>query len=238
MTERQKNQNAIAEYVETFLEEHFGEKPEQIDITLRSPFLLIHMAGFLLPAEELLLEKGREKQVLETRDILMQSVKEELLKGLEAQINQQIDGLYADWNMSKQSGLLIVTLKKQGEKADDFSWPQGVNQEILREIIILNSIRTQKKPDQTNFYWLNDQVLLIERLGVLIDIEKKLVENGVAEELRLAKRPMEYRIIELFNLQSILNSQVQDLFVDWNFQHDVSYMVLILNKDKSQELKS
>lgn len=233
MTEKQYDQSTIIQYTNTFLEEYFGEKPEHLEITLRPPFLLIHLKGFLLPTEEILLEKGQEKQVLETRDILIHSVKEELLKGLELQIEQKINDLYADWNIAKRSGLLIFTLNMENEKMD-FPWPRDVNQETLKEIVLLNSIRTQKKPDQTHFYWLTDQILLVERIGVLIDIEKQLIENGIVEELRLAKRPMENRIVELFNLESILNGQVQDLFVDWSFQRDISYMVLLLKRDGTQ----
>lgn len=128
--------------------------------------------------------------------------------------------------------MLIATMEKDSLQGE-FPWPKKVDEDILREIILLNSMRTQKIPDQTNFYWLSEQVLLIERIGILIDIEKKLVENGVKEELRLAKRPLELRIIQLFNLESVLNGQVLDLFVDWDFQQDVSYMVLLLEERRS-----
>ncbi|WP_394119884.1 Na-translocating system protein MpsC family protein [Planococcus donghaensis] len=236
MNKEQNSLSTTIHYIETFLEEHFGGKPAQLEITLRPPFLLVHLTGFLLPSEEILLEKGRARQVRETRDILVRSVKNELLKGFEDHLGLYTDDLYADWNLTKQNGLLIITLKKENDEPD-FLWPQNVNQDTLKEIIILNSIRTQKQPDQTNFYWLNEYTLLIERIGVLVDIEKQLIQNGITEELRFAKRPLEYRIIELFNLQSILKSPVEDLFVDWNFQKDVSYMVLLLKRDKSQKYR-
>lgn len=234
MNKKQNNLSTTVHYIETFLEEHFGKKPEQVQITLRPPFLLVHLTGFLLPSEEILMEKGREKQVLETRDILIHSVKNELLEGLEDHLNLKIDDLYADWNISKQNGMLMIPLKKDNDEPE-FSWPPDVDQDILREIIIFNGIRTQRQPDQTNFYWLNECTLLIERIGMLVDIEKQLVLNGVTEELRIAKHPMEYRIIELFNLQSILKGTVDALFEDWNFQKDVSYMVLLLKRDEGQK---
>lgn len=232
MTEKQNIPTLIGDYTESFLEEHFGEKPDQVQVTFRPPFLLIYLGGFLLPAEEVYLKNAKWDTVLETRDILIHSVKEEFLKGLEEYTGKQPANLYADWNLAKRNGLLIVHLEEKAA-ANEFQKPAEVDQETLEEIILLNSMRTQKKPDQTNFYWLSDQFLLVERFGILVDIEKQLIKNGVTEELRLAKRPMEYRIIELFNLESILKSQVQDLFVDWDFQRDVSYMVLILNRQES-----
>src|SRR5690606_1282436 len=155
-----------------------------------------------------------------------------LLNGLQEYSDGKLTNLYADWNLSKRSGMLIATMEKDS-LLGEFPWPKKVDEDILREIILLNSMRTQRIPDQTNFYWLNEQVLLIERIGILIDIEKELVKNGVTKELRLAKRPLELRITQLFNLETILNGQVLDLFVDWDFQQEVSYMALLLEKRRS-----
>ncbi|TWT09217.1 Na-translocating system protein MpsC family protein [Planomicrobium sp. CPCC 101079] len=232
MSKKQNIQSTISRYMEDFFEENFGEKPDEIAVTFHSPFLLIHLSGFLLASERLFVERQELNRVLETRDLLILSLKDELMAGLQEQIGQNITELYADWNLSKKSGLLIATLEKDRAQ-EEFPWPEAVDQDILREIILLNSMRTQKQPDQTAFYWLSDQILLIERFGILVDIEKQLIQNGVIEELRLAKRPLEHRITQLFNLESLLRGQVKDLFVDWNFQQDSSYMVLLLEKQQT-----
>lgn len=229
MNKKQDVQTILSNYVGQFLEEHFGEKPDKVTVTYRSPFLLLHLSGFLLPAEKMFVDRREWNRVLETRDLIIRAVKKELLTGLQEETDLQPTDLYADWNLEKKSGLFIITLAKE-PLAAEFPWPETVEQETLKEIILLNSIRTQKMPDQTNFYWLSDQVLLIERIGILVDIEKNLVQNGVIEELRLAKRPLEHRITKLFNLESLLDSHIQELFVDWNFQKDFSYMVLIMEK--------
>lgn len=229
MTREQHSQDLISSYIQMFLEEHFGEKPEQVTATLRYPFLLIHLTGFILPTERMFVERGAWNKVQEIRDLLMNSVKNDLLAGLQQYSTGKLTNLYADWNLQKKSGLLIATFEKN-DWTDDFSWPPEVDEETLKEIIILNSMHTQKVPDQTNFYWLSEQILLIERIGILIDIEKQLIEDGVTEKLRLAKRPLELRIIRLFNLETVLNGRVLDLFVDWDFKENISYMVLFLEK--------
>ncbi|WP_186763944.1 Na-translocating system protein MpsC family protein [Planomicrobium sp. CPCC 101079] len=232
MMEKQDTRTIVSQYAEHFLEEHFGEKPDKLTVILHPPFLLIHLTGFLLPAEKMLVQRQDWNRVLETRDLMICSLKADLLTGLQERIGQPLTDLYVDWNLEKKSGLMIATMEKD-EDLDEWPWPEAVDQETLKEIILLNSIRTQKKPDQTNFYWLNDQVLLIERIGILVEVEKNLVQNGIIEELRLAKRPLEHRITKLFNLESLLNGRVQDLFVDWNFHMDFSYMVLMLEKPQS-----
>ncbi len=87
-------------------------------------------------------------------------------------------------------------------------------------------------PDRINYFWLEDELLVIERHGILIDIEKKLIENGIREELRLAKRPLEHRIIKLFNLETYLQRTIRNLYVDWDFEADKGYMVLMMKKDE------
>lgn len=129
--------------------------------------------------------------------------------------------------MEADCGLLIATMENKGE-LEEFPWPESVDQETLQEIIMLNSMRTQKKPVETHIYWLDDHLLLVERVGIMVDIEKQLIKNGVIEELRLAKRPLEHQIVKLFNLEETLKNHVRELYVDWNFKEDSSYMVLLL----------
>lgn len=62
----------------------------------------------------------------------------------------------------------------------------------------------------------------------MVDIENELIKNGVIEELRLAKRPLEHRIMERFKLEPVLKQGISELFVYWNFEEDESYMVFIL----------
>ncbi|MGO1058202.1 Na-translocating system protein MpsC family protein [Planococcus sp. FY231025] len=229
MPENPQVQTAITQYIEQFLESQLGEKPDQVTVTLHPPFLLVHLSGFLLPSEKMFVERGDWNRVLETRDLIIASMKAELITGLEERSGRKVLDLYADWNLANKSGMLIATMEKT-PLPEEFPWPEEVDQEAIRDIILMNSMHTQKKPDQTNFYWLSKKVLLVERIGILVEIEKQLVKNGIVEELRLAKRPLEHRITKLFNLESLLNGQVQELFVDWDFQQDNSYMVLLLEK--------
>jgi len=223
------NDMKIRHYTENFLVEHFGENADQIRVIYAPPFLVIHLNGFLLPSERIFVEQGQIDKVLETRDILIQSVKLTLLEEIQQYTDNKLLDLYADWNLHQQTGLLIITMETG---ASDCPLPPTVNEEALYEIVLMNSMRSQRKPDEINFYWLSDQVLLIERIGILVDIEKQLLKNGLNEELRLAKLPMERRILSLFNLESHLNRQVVDLFVDWDFSQDRSYMVFILAEER------
>lgn len=229
MTENHALQSEIAAYAAKFLKDYFGESASNIIVKYHTPFLLIHLQGFLLAPEELLVSRHESKRVLKSRDLLMNSLKEEFLQSLSSFSGIQGSELFFDWNLEKQSGLLLAVDSK-GEDKSDFSIPLNADEESIKEIIEMNSALSQKKPEETDLFWLSSHILLIRRTGILVDIEKQLIKNGALDELRKAKRPLEYRIKKFFNLDYFLPSPVEEIFVDWDFNGDISYMVLIMKR--------
>lgn len=189
--------------------------------------MVIHLLDFFIPSERLLLKRNEVKRVAKTRDILLDGVKPELLEALTAITGFNATELYADWNLEKGSGMFIAVLDAEVDQALLAS-PAEVNTNTLKEQVISISKKTQKEPDFIAVYWLNDTTVLVERNGIMVDIEKELIKNGVIEELRLAKRPLEHRIMEFIKLEPILNQEINELFVDWNFEEDKAYMVFRL----------
>ncbi|KIL51134.1 Na-translocating system protein MpsC family protein [Jeotgalibacillus campisalis] len=223
------SQSSISFFIDEFFEKHFGEKPGKLSVISHSQSIVIHLEDFLLASEKILFKQGNSKQVLETRDFMIFTLKSEILQELEKITDLHFSELYADWNLEKGSGMLLA-VTDSSQKADPLPWPSDVDEETVREIFLINSIYTEKKPDSIHYYWLNDQYLLIERSGILVDIEKELIKNGSEEQLRLAKRPMEHRIFKLFNIVGSLNRAVIELFADWDFHKDKGYHVLVLKQ--------
>ncbi|QHJ71375.1 Na-translocating system protein MpsC family protein [Planococcus halotolerans] len=231
MTENHAIQSQISAYTAKFLKDHFGESPRDIEVKIHIPFLVIHLQGFLLAPEELLINRCESKRILESRDLLMNSLKEKFLKGLSSYAEFHGIDLFYDWNLAKQSGLLLA-VAGNSKDGRDFSIPSDIDEEPIKQIIEMNSTLSQKRPEETDLFWLSSCILLIRRTGILVDIEKQLIKNGVLEELRMAKRPLEYRITKFFNLDYFLPRPVEEIFVDWDFCQDISYMVLIMERPK------
>ncbi|WKA59292.1 Na-translocating system protein MpsC family protein [Planococcus shenhongbingii] len=227
MTNDKTVQTEIEGFISSFFESQFGESPSSVNAAIRNPFIAIHLIGFSLPSEKLLLKRMEAKRVGQTRDLLLNSVKMELFQELAAITGYDVKEIYADWNFEKESGLLIVVLDAETDPVS-FIYPEGVNKEALHEIVIKISKITQKAPETIESYWLNDITVVVERRGIMVDIEKELIKNGVIEELRVAKRPLEHRVMEFFKLEPVLKQEINDLFVDWNFVADKAYMVFIL----------
>ncbi|WP_033541258.1 Na-translocating system protein MpsC family protein [Planococcus sp. CAU13] len=229
MTGDQAIHSQISAYAADFLKEHFNEAPSETVVFFKAPFLLIHFKGFLLAPERLLVGQGESTRVLESRDLLLNALKEDFLEGLQPVVKMQLNDLFFDWNLEKQTGLLLAVAENEIAE-DNFPPPGEIDAAPIKEIIQMNSALSQKKPERTELFWLGPSILLVKRKGILVDIEKELLKNGAAEELRLAKRPLEYRLTKLFNLDSFLPVPVEEIFVDWNFGRDMSYMVLLLER--------
>ncbi|MGI2328973.1 Na-translocating system protein MpsC family protein [Planococcus sp. YIM B11945] len=227
MTNDKTVQTKIEDFISSFLQSQFGEAPNSVKAAIRNPFIAIHLIGFSLPGENILLKRKEAKRVGQTRDLLLNAVKPELFQELAKLAGFSVKEIYADWNFEKESGLLIAVLDVEADPAS-FIYPEDVNQEALHEIVIRISKITQKAPETIKSYWLNDTTVLVERRGIMVDIEKELIKNGVIEELRLAKRPLEHRVMKFFKLEPVMNQEIDDLFVDWNFIEDKAYMVFIL----------
>lgn len=108
------------------------------------------------------------------------------------------------------------------------------HQKEAMENVIRASKSGLKEPNRTNGYWLDGYALLVERSGILTDLEREFIKNGLIDELRVAKRPLEHWLVESANISSVLKQKIRERFVDWNFDHDKAYMVLILEPQNNE----
>lgn len=228
-------QSEIGGYLSTLLRTHFGKGPTSTYVTVARPFIAIHLRGFLAPTERILVEQQEWKRVLETRDLLMNELKQEIKLNLWKIAELDVKEVYADWHLDQKTGLILVVLNEEQEP-ETWQWPEDVDEEDFYKQVNIGSREAQKEPGETHIYWLNERTVLIRRFEILLQLEKELIKNGFKEALKIAKRPLEYKIVAQANLQQTLNREILETFVDWNFETDIGYMLLILeprgNKDK------
>lgn len=231
MTADKQRQAEVKAYISTVLNHQFSGIPAALNVLIQPPFIVMYLTGFLLPTEKLLLDRNESKRVLKTRDLMMAGLKPELITGLANLTELAIEEFYADWNLENETALFLAVANHEEHTAAP-KWPEDATQKALLEEVIQASKKTQKEPQRTNVYWLDGYAVLIERSGILTEIEKELIRNGAVEELRLAKRPLEHGVMKSADLSSILKQNIQELFIDWNFKSDKTYLVLILEKKR------
>jgi len=215
----------MVSYVGKLLRDHFGKGPTSIYITLKKPFITIYLREFVAPMERVLIERNETKRVEETRDLMMEELLPNMKQTLCEIAQVEIDQLYYNWSLENQSGIIFGVMVNEDKTVPP--WPDNVDIEAFRKEVDLLTKKGQKTPENTELYWLSERTIIAKRNGIFVRIEKELIKNGYTEELKLTKRPMEKQLVREANLEPILNKKIQDVFVDWDFDQDIGYIVLV-----------
>ncbi|WP_078391252.1 DUF2294 domain-containing protein [Shouchella patagoniensis] len=228
--ENKSVQAEISSYIGKLLRETFGKGPSSVYVSLSKAFVTMHLRDFLAPMERVLVSQEKEMKVEETRDFLMQELLPEIKATFKVGFNLIVIEMYYDWSLQNRSGTLICVLEKEGEHhmlLEDYPEKKAIHNEIGRI-----SKLAEKSPEFLDSCFLNDRTLLAVREGILVRIEKEMIHNGFEEPLKLSKRRLEKSLLHQSNFEEILNVSIVDIFVDWDFKLDKSYILLILMPKK------
>lgn len=223
-------QSETSGYISTLLRNHFGKGPTSVYVTIARPYITIHFRGFINPVEKTLLKQNEWKRVLETRDLLLNDLKPKILHELLQVTGLEFKELYADWNLSMESGLLLGIMDEK-PKQSEFDWQNGLDKESFYQKIEKVHEEAERKPGRVESYWLSNRTLLVKRVGILVGIEKALIEEGYTETLKLVKRPLERTLLENVGLEKVLKRNILETFLDWNFGEDMGYIIFVLDSD-------
>lgn len=228
MTQEKTVESIISGFTATILREHFGKGPSSVHVIIYKSFICIQVRDFLAPMERILLEQNEKNRVLKTRDLMMLDLMAEFKKHFWKQADLDVMELYADWNLDDYSGMILGVLEEP--KSHKLRWPEEVDEQVLRHEVIRLSIEGQKEPKETNFYWLSERTLLIERIGIFTLLEKELIKSEFQEPLKLTKRPLEYMLFAESKVSAIVKRPLTGIYVDWDFEEDKGYALLSFKK--------
>lgn len=231
MSKEKTMHTEVGSYISTLLRDHFGKGPTSVFVTVKPPFISIHLRGFLAPTERILLKQQEHRRVLETRDLLMNQLAADIKLDLWKIGKLEVEEVYADWNLDDQTGMILAVMADRSG-AEEIAWDSAIQIESIREEVNEASRKAQKTPESTELYWLNNRTLLIERSGIFVEIEKELIRGGFVEELKLVKRPLERRLLLQTRIEAILKQPILEVFLDWDFISDKGYIVLLLENPK------
>ncbi|MFB4163823.1 DUF2294 domain-containing protein [Alteribacillus sp. JSM 102045] len=228
--EKTSVQAEIASYTGKLLRDNFGKGPSSVYVSIKKPFVTIHLRDFLAPMERVLVSQGKTMKVEETRDILMHELLPEIKATLKVSADLSVREMYYDWSLQNRTGILIGLIGEEEDEdiLEDYAGKEAIHNEIARV-----SKQAEKLPEYVDSCLLNDRTLIIARTGILVRIEKELIRSGYEEELKLTKRHLEKRLLHASNFATILQTNVADIFVDWDFKLDKSYIIIILQPNNN-----
>lgn len=227
--EYSKLQTELGSYVGKLLRDSFGRGPGSVFVSIDNFIITIYLRNFLSPTENILMAQKQEALVQQTRDKLMQTLISEIKAYVKILADMEIEEFYYDWALHNKSGLFVCICSNQTDREISMANEYRGKSDIHNEIKSI-SIEAQKEPEEVISHLLNPRTLLVIRKGILVRIEKELIRMGLSEHLRIAKRNLEKSLLHNANrFETILNTKVIDIFVDWDFNLDKSAIVFILN---------
>lgn len=183
----------ISSHASKMLRKNFGRGPESCKAFLSEKFLVLYVRGFISTMEETLIRQSQRDQVERARDVIVQHAMEEMRGMIELLLEQEVGSVFHDWNFPNNSGVMIFLLQpvesREGERK-----PAGVDIARLEAEVARLSQLVQKIPNRILTHPVSQNVYLVERDGILIPIEKALVERGFTDELKLTKDELEKNI--------------------------------------------
>lgn len=234
MIQEKKLQKEVGSYISALLRTYFGKGPTSVHVTINRPFITIHFRGFITPMEKYLLQQNEGQRILETRDMLMDNMRAEVVQQLKEIGKIELKELYSDWNLEKKTGVIIGVIDGEVDKRT-LKWPDALDEKDFQKQLIKASILSEKAPEELETYWLDHRTILVRRSHFLLPIEKELIKNGHVEELKRAKWQLEQKVLSETKFEPILEKAIVETFIDWDFENDLGYIVFILRPNNLYE---
>ncbi|MBT2655811.1 DUF2294 family protein [Bacillus sp. ISL-18] len=218
----------ISSFVSKLLRQNFGKGPLSCYPFSRSRFLIFYIRGFLSPIENVLIENQDIDNAKISRNVVMKTILTELKGILELEFQQDVQSLYHDWNYLNNTGMITAVFEKEipsFKSVEQFPEYKDFIGEVERI-----SILVQKKPDKIEAFQITPKLYLVKRYGILVPIEKALIENGYEQALLVTKDKLEKKYFyQHGHFDEIFKKPVTDIFVDWNLKDDRSLTYFFLH---------
>ncbi|MEH7226231.1 Na-translocating system protein MpsC family protein [Bacillus sp. JJ1566] len=216
----------ISSYTSKLLRNKFGRGPENCFAVTADRFLVLHIRGFVSPMEEVLLQENQHVQVDHARDVVIKSILPELKGVFQVTLETEVRNFFHDWNFPNNTGVIIAEL-------EDTLLPMEKNEEVnfslLESEVARISLLVEKTPEETFSFQISPRMFIVKREGILVPIEKALIESGFQKELHFTKDDLEKSYLHRYGkFDQLFQREIIDIFVDWNFKNDNSLICFIL----------
>ncbi|WP_235848313.1 Na-translocating system protein MpsC family protein [Litchfieldia alkalitelluris] len=222
-------QKEVSGYTGKMFRDIFGRGPQSVYTSFGYTFITIYLRNFLTPSEKVLLEQDQVMTIQQMRDKLMETIIPELKTYIEIITKNKIREVYYDWNLHNRSAMITCISSTPFTSKPTINEGYIGKEDVNREIMAISK-RAEKLPEEIYSCELNERTIVIIRNGILVPIEKELVRLGHGDLLKRVKRNLEKSYLHNnSHFETVLNKQIIDSFVDWDFNLDKSVILLLLN---------
>lgn len=236
---QQKDFGSLDEFFIEIYQSKFGTLPTSCQVVQSGPFLFVYIYGFISPMESILVRKGDLLSVETARNLIMNSVIDEIKGVIHGLLKVHVEEAYHDWNYMNNTGMILLVLDQPVEQIEHTS-DRNPNEPstLIHSNQLIDKVKeisalVEKVPESIKTYRLSDRIYIVERLGILIPLEKALLRKGFINELKYTKDDLEKSYFHRSGyFDDLFNQSVKDIFVDWDLNKDKSYLGFVLEKFK------
>ncbi|MBD8070856.1 Na-translocating system protein MpsC family protein [Bacillus sp. PS06] len=216
----------ISSYTSKLLRNTFGRGPESCFAATSDNYLIMYIRGFISPMEVVLVKNGQSADVDRTRTTIINSLMNELRGVVQVTLETEVFTFYHDWNYPNNRGIIVLELEDvliPAEKDAHF------DHSLLEKEVIRLSKLVQKAPERLQIKSITQKMIVVKRYGILVPIEKALLQKGFKDELYVTKDELEkFYFHKDGSFDDIFKEEVADIFIDWQLEHDNSLICFIL----------
>ncbi|MCM3601903.1 DUF2294 domain-containing protein [Robertmurraya korlensis] len=218
----------ISSLTSKMLRKNFGRGPDSCFAFANGPYLVLYIRRFLSPMESVLLESGNIDKLDMSRTIVMHKILTQLKGMLEMEFEADVKSAYHDWNYNQNTGMITIEFESNVTEAVSKSEENHIYKNLIDEVDRI-SIIVQKKPETTEAFFITPRVYLVKRKGILVEIEKSLIEKGYEQTLLVTKDELEKSYLHHNgHFEEIFSRPVEDILVDWDLHNDDSIICFVL----------
>ncbi|MFT4413852.1 Na-translocating system protein MpsC family protein [Fredinandcohnia humi] len=222
--QKQEELTYISSFVSKLIKTKFGKGPETCFTTVSDNYIVIHVKKFMTQIEDELINKEEIKAAQNIRTLLTVDLFHPLQEMLQSLLHVSILQVHQDWNFASNTGVILLFLgdKRGGEEREN-----ALTFELLKNEVIKRSEFALYQPKTLDIKKISSEIYIIRSTGFLLPIEKSILTKGYQYLLEEREREIRENYQKNRNrFERILLKDIEDIFMIWNYQDDVTYTVI------------
>lgn len=223
MEDMKKKLQYISSYTSTLLRKKFGRGPELCFASQGDQFIVIFIKGFITPLEETMLEQGEFNTAATSRRKVFSGLAPELVGVLQSSLEIEVIDVYFDWSYENNTGVVAFSYQSEQQHGDTYQ-----NDALKEEVNRITNL-VQKIPAKTELFKVSERIIVVIRNGILVPIEKALIDKGFHETLRITKSELEKTFFHHYGkFDETFDRPVTNIFFDWNLKQDKGFICFMI----------
>lgn len=230
MVKEQKLLQQFRIYIDNVLYETYGVLSEQCIIEDTSYGIFIYIKKWLSPIEKTLYIQKEEEMIGDIRQRTVETVFIQMKDWLCKYGDIRIEKFIYDWNIENETMcFLLFSEEETGMKDHLVLFQQQVVDEILQ-----HTNQYQKKPDYIEVLQPAHDINIVVQYGILLPLEQTLVNKGYKDLVINRQMIMkQYVLQQQKKLESIIQREIQDIFIAWHYELNRCYIIFFHKKRAS-----